>query len=40
MSPAPRVVRFLDQPVSLSNTTPEDIAKAAVDKNALNVYEL
>jgi UDP-2,3-diacylglucosamine pyrophosphatase LpxH len=30
---------FLDQSVSVSNTTPEDIAKAAVDKDALIIYK-
>jgi UDP-2,3-diacylglucosamine pyrophosphatase LpxH len=30
---------FLDQSVSVSNTTPEDIARAAVDAGALNVYK-
>lgn len=29
---------FLNQSVSVSNTTPEDIAKAAVDAGALNIY--
>jgi len=30
---------FLDESVSISNTTPEDIAKTAVDRNALTIYE-